>query len=156
MCLYVLKPSKIDLFTWCGGRGQLEQFALGGGSRHHHHHGRRRRRRHCVSVCLGWMATGQNKKKRAATPISFSKLENFVLSVGRQTHTNSFIPPGFFFSFLTFCGKEEKKKIFVCFVFLLLLFAAPPDLMTVQGKGGGGCLQREAINNGLVSSRVLE
>jgi hypothetical protein len=58
------------------------------------------------------------------------------LSVGRQMHTNSFIPPGFFFPFLTFCGKEEKKNIFFL---LLLLFAAPPDLMTLQGKGGGGC-----------------
>jgi hypothetical protein len=97
--LYVLKPSKIDLFTWCGGRGQLEQFALGRGSRHHHHHGRRRRRRHCVSVCLGWMATGQNKKKRAATPISFSKLENFFFrSVVKRTQTLSSLRDFFFFS----------------------------------------------------------
>jgi hypothetical protein len=43
------------------------------------------------------------------------------LSVGRQMHTNSFIPPGFFFSFLTFCGKEEKKNIFFFYYYYYLL-----------------------------------
>jgi hypothetical protein len=134
--LYVLKPSKIDLFTWCGGRGQLEQFALGGGSRHHHHHGRRRRR-HCVSVCLGWMATGQKIRKKGCHTNFFFETGK-ICFVGRSSNAHKlFHPSGIFFFLLNVLRERRKKKHF--FFLLLLLFAAPPDLMTLQGKGGGGC-----------------